>query len=212
VGYDVSAAGRRAARGPSAAPTPDRRAGDVRTKLVLDHMRHARGIAWSIAFSTGQRHLGDDLADAAYEGLVKAAEKYQPGELPFKPFSSIYIKSAVYDEMLRWRIVKRRAWERGERAKEVHPDIDAIDLAPLSGDRAEWMDFKDGLRRLAERQRERVEKFGHGALRQPEEAILFLLGAGYTEGEVAEPLGVSRMRVANIARAARGRLREEMAA
>jgi RNA polymerase sigma factor (sigma-70 family) len=157
----------------------------LRAELIAAHLGHARSVARA---ARKRWHLpGDpeDLEQAAMEGLVQAADRWESdGAATFKTYSEHRIRGAVVDAA--------RAESRWERMT-AGPAADAE--AP-EGDADAWIDVRDGL----------------GALPARTSAVLVRRAEGWTLRELAVPLGVSIMRVSQIASEGRKTLREAVAA
>ena len=100
------------------------RAGDAssRAALIERYMPLARGLARRVRLVDVPLADADDLASAAFLGLIDAVDRFEPGRgVPFEAYASLRIRGAIIDEV-------RRTDERGRSTgPEVQPKILSLD-------------------------------------------------------------------------------------
>lgn len=180
-------------------------------RLILKFDLFAKNIAGGL---TPKLPIGyEDARQAARVGLVQAAQrfdltKYNP--IPndyddlFKQFAFQRIRGAVIDEARRNSLVKRGGIASGVRVyvdslDKLHADSDGDESLPFQLNAIEqdldlWIDFKDAMAALSERERK----------------VIMGLASGARQVEMASELGVTESRVSQIATQARAKLAEQM--
>lgn len=183
-------------------------------RLIDKYMGFARNTAVKVVKSRNLPLEFDEAIQAAYEGLVKAAtrfdiDKHDPeiGDLDtnFKSFAFLRIQGAVIDESRRGSFVRRRGLEKG-----LHFDMTSLDatyegedgevpvlqLESVSADPDLAIDFQ----------------YAFDALSDREQRVVMGIAVGAKGAELATELGVSESRVSQIASEARIKMTEKMEA
>jgi RNA polymerase sigma factor (sigma-70 family) len=197
----------------------------AREALVLGHMEHADKTAWTTinrllrASRPGRlRRAGlvlEDLHSAAKLGLVKAASRFKfDGPASFKTYSEYAIKGAIIDELDRHERMRRRGLGHGGgRLELVSLDQEMEKEHDASGSSHRDHHMPEGWTGAEDSPREFYLDMVETMKRLPEREryVLMMLAAGYKLRDLAPELGVTIMRVSQIATEARKKVREATA-
>ena len=100
------------------------RAGDAqaRAALIERYVPLARALARRMRLTDRPLADADDLASAAFLGLIDAVDRFEPGRgVPFEAYAGLRIRGAIIDEL-------RRTDERGRTTKpELQPRVLSLD-------------------------------------------------------------------------------------
>jgi RNA polymerase sigma factor for flagellar operon FliA len=173
------------------------RAGDAcaRSALIERHITLARNLARRVRLVDTPLADADDLASAAFLGLIDAVDRFEPGRgVPFEAYASFRIRGAIIDEV-------RRTDERGRSAAASMVPA-AISLDGLVED--EWRQFlatpDDGVDQKFENEdlRGRVE----GALRdlppRQREVLARYYADALTLRQAGQRMGISEARACQL--------------
>ncbi|UVO52898.1 sigma-70 family RNA polymerase sigma factor [Sphingomonas sp. SUN039] len=181
----------------SAAPAYART--DRTERLVHDHMRLVRKLAWHIHGRIARAVEVDDLTQTGMVALVEAARRYEDRGFSFATYASVRVRGAMLDAM--------RAQRPGGRGAAVHvgpldqPEVENIaDTAPLAdevfdtGGRA--ADMTVAMAQLPPREAQIL-------------SLYFVEGLGLDD--IGARLGIGAARVCQIKKAGVARLRAVLA-
>jgi RNA polymerase sigma factor for flagellar operon FliA len=186
------------------------RAGDAsaRSALIERYMPLARTLSRRVRLVDTPLADGDDLASAAFLGLIDAVDRFEPGRgVPFEAYASLRIRGAIIDEL-------RRIDERG-RSVAAAALPRAISLDGLAED--DWKQF------LASEDDGVDEKFEHedlcgrvqGALRglppRQREVLARYYADALTLREAGQRMGISEARACQLHGRAISNLRRALA-
>jgi len=132
-----------------------------------------------------------DAESAAVRGALQAQEKFVPGgAASFETYSEKRIRGAILDDMEAGRFVKKRGREKGMdlRRVELTEEVEEAEETAAGA----YLDTVTALKALDDR----------------EQYVLMMLSAGYMLRDLAPELGVTMMRVSQIANEARAKVRE----
>lgn len=170
------------------------------SELILSHMDYAKKVAVQTKFKLKLPLETEDAVQAGYEGLVIAARRFQHRldlDAQFKSYAFYRIRGSVIDESRRMTITHRRGHESGDRVlimstDEYRQSSDGSDLPEpkiqLSAKILEpsmSMDIQKSMEPLTDRER----------------YVVVGRAIGLKGWEMANELGVSIMRVSQIAAA-----------
>lgn len=168
--------------------------------LAREVARHAH-VGWSAVAD------GDDLASAAFLGLIDAVDRFQPDRgVPFEAYARLRIRGAIIDEL-------RRLDERGRSAETDRPR--AVSLDGLVED--EWQAFlahaDDAIDDAFEREdlRGRVERALDMLPPRQREVLARYYGDELTLREAGARMGVSEARACQLHGRAIDNLRRALA-
>lgn len=177
--------------------------------LISEHMGFAKNVALQTLRKLKLPIEAEDAVQAGYEGLVVAAHRYDSRpdlDAHFKSYAYWRIRGSVIDESRRMSITHRRGHEAGHRilflsTDEYGPSHDGSDLdepkiqlKSINGSETLRMDFDEAMSKLSSRER----------------YVVLARAVGMRGREICEELGVSNMRVSQIAAAATSKMLESM--
>lgn len=182
--------------------------------LVEEHHEFARRVARRVVSETAIPIEIDDAVGCALVGLVDAARRFDPERLDgdrFASFAYPRIRGEIIDHVRRNSLVSRSDLAQGERARVFSLDTVGVarergeegsaadvevEVPAPSGDREMYIDLRDAMSGLSDR----------------ESYVVMAFATGASGVEVAEELGISETRVWTIANLARAKLERDMAA
>ncbi|MDQ2952479.1 MAG: sigma-70 family RNA polymerase sigma factor [Chloroflexota bacterium] len=116
------------------------RAGDAQSRslLIERYLPLAKGLSRRVRTTETPVTDGDDMASAAFLGLIDAVDRFEPGRgVPFEAYARLRIRGAMIDEL-------RRTTERSRTAtQEEQPRVTSLDLI-LDAGRTDMLPFGDG--------------------------------------------------------------------
>lgn len=190
-----------------------------RDKLVIEHLPLAMRIAnWQTKRSSSRAILADDIRSAAFEGLIRAANRYVPSRgMPFAGYANKRITGAVLDFLRELDHVSVHARSRAKTAgRELPPE--PLSLDQLLEDHGDWLPLEDKNADDPSLRAERAHviaglESAAASLPRRLRTVLFLYYTkDMTQAEVGAKMGVGDARVCQLLGLAHAALREAVGA